>query len=54
MRKNAVNHIYKRYYLLTCYNYDIKLFYQVSSLLKYIKTPKIISYKQLKMFENEN
>ena len=54
MRKNSVNHIYKRQYLLTRYIDDIKLFYQVSSLLKYIKTPKTISYKQLKMFENEN
>lgn len=54
MRKNAVKHIYKRLYLLTRKTDDIQLYYQVSSLLKYIKTPKIISYKQLTMFDNEN
>lgn len=54
MRKNSVQHIYKRQYLLARYIDDIKLYYQVSSLLKYIRTPKIICYKQLTMFENEN
>ena len=53
MRKNSVRHIYKRLYLLTHQINDIKLYYQVSTLLKHIKSPKIISYKQLEMFENE-
>lgn len=54
MRKNSVKRIYKRLYLLTRKTADIKLYYQVSTLLKYIKTPKIIIYKQLTMFNNEN
>ena len=54
MRNNSVKRIYKRLYLLTRKTDDIELYYQVSTLLKYIKTPKIICYKQLTMFDNEN
>ena len=54
MRKNAAKRIYKRLYLLTRKTDDIELYYQVSTLLKYIKTPKKICYKQLTMFDNEN